>query len=107
MLASFRIVVDSESLGYTGQIPALEEDLPRPDSALGIGYSESKWVSEQILKNAYEKTSLSTTIVRCGQLTGGPSGAWNSHEWFPSLVKSSIKLGNFPLIKGVSSCSDL
>lgn len=83
-------------------IPALEEHLIKPDSAIGLGYGESKWVSEQILRKASEETPISTTVLRCGQMTGGPSGAWNDHEWFPSLIKSSLKLGKLPASSGVS-----
>lgn len=88
--------------GYIGPSPAPEEYLAEPDSALGLGYSESKWVSEHILRTASsQQTALSTTVMRCGQMTGGPSGAWNTHEWFPSLLKSSIKMGKIPAIEGV------
>ena len=67
-----------------------------PESALGSGYGESKWVSEQILKNAAEATSLHTISVRVGQLTGATSGAWKVTEWFPSLVCSSVYLKCLP-----------
>ena len=90
-------------LDYNGAKPAPEEYLLEPDSALGFGYAESKWVSENILRKASERTPISTTVFRCGQMTGGPSGAWNEHEWFPSLVKSSITLGQLPATGGVSS----
>lgn len=36
-------------------------------------------------------------------MTGGPSGAWNEHEWFPSLVKSSVALGKIPDVEGAVS----
>ena len=80
---------------------APETHLAQPDSAIGNGYGESKWVSEQILLRASHQTPLSTTVIRCGQMTGGLSGAWNDHEWFPSLVKSSIALGKLPDMDGV------
>ncbi|KAH8110846.1 acetyl-CoA synthetase-like protein [Phellopilus nigrolimitatus] len=83
--------------------PGPEEPLATPDTAIGTGYAESKWVSEHILQVATEKTPLSATVVRCGQMTGGPSGAWNTHEWFPSLIKSSIALGMLPDANGVVS----
>ncbi|KAH8110855.1 acetyl-CoA synthetase-like protein [Phellopilus nigrolimitatus] len=79
---------------YAKDERALEEPLATPDTAIGAGYTESKWVSEHILQVASEKTPLSASVVRCGQMSGGPSGAWNTHEWFPSLVKSSIALRN-------------
>ncbi|KAH8110847.1 acetyl-CoA synthetase-like protein [Phellopilus nigrolimitatus] len=81
---------------YAKDERAPEEPLATPDTAIGAGYTESKWVSEHILQVASEKTPLSASVVRCGQMSGGPSGAWNTHEWFPSLVKSSIALGMLP-----------
>ncbi|KAH8113759.1 acetyl-CoA synthetase-like protein [Phellopilus nigrolimitatus] len=81
---------------YAKDERAPEEPLATPDTAIGAGYTESKWVSEHILQVASEKTPLSVSVVRCGQMTGGPSGAWNTHEWFPSLIKSSIALGMLP-----------
>ncbi|KAH8110853.1 acetyl-CoA synthetase-like protein [Phellopilus nigrolimitatus] len=88
---------------YSKDEPGPEEPLATPDTAIGTGYAESKWVSEHILQIASEKTELSATVVRCGQMTGGPSGAWNTHEWFPSLIKSSIALGMLPDANGVVS----
>ena len=79
-----------------------EDYLLNPGPAIGLGYGESKWVSEMILRHASQNTPLSTTVVRCGQMTGGISGAWNEHEWFPSLVKSSITLGKLPAINNVN-----
>ena len=96
MLSTIRYVDSTEPQ------PVPEMTLEMPDSALGSGYSESKWVSERILQIAAEKTRLSATVIRCGQMTGGKSGAWNIHEWFPSLVKSSAALGSFPTAQGVS-----
>jgi len=67
-----------------------------PDLAVGTGYAESKWVSEQMLYKAAAETGLDPLIVRVGQICGGLDGAWNTHEWFPTLVQSAPKLGCFP-----------
>ncbi|OSX58824.1 hypothetical protein POSPLADRAFT_1151619 [Postia placenta MAD-698-R-SB12] len=67
-----------------------------PNLAAGTGYAESKWVSEQILYTAASKTSLNALVVRVGQVCGGLDGAWNVHEWFPTLVQSALRLGCFP-----------
>ena len=77
--------------------------LTEPDTAIGIGYGESKWVAERILLKAASGTTLRAISIRCGQMTGGKNGAWNTHEWLPSIVKSSIALRMFPGIEGVSS----
>ncbi|KZT01334.1 acetyl-CoA synthetase-like protein [Laetiporus sulphureus 93-53] len=67
-----------------------------PTIAAGTGYSESKWVAEEILCRASAATTLMSVIVRIGQICGGPDGAWNAGEWFPSLMKSAQKLGCLP-----------
>ncbi|CAL1699334.1 unnamed protein product [Somion occarium] len=66
--------------------------------AVGMGYSESKWVAEKLLSVVASKTTLRPVTVRVGQVTGGRSGAWNQAEWFPSLVKSSVNLGCLPVL---------
>lgn len=95
----YTLIISSDS---NEKGPAREAYHDEPEIALGNGYSESKWVSEQILKKASESAPLRSTIVRCGQLTGGPSGSFNQHEWFPSIVKSSVKLHKLPDTIGVS-----
>ncbi|OSX58884.1 hypothetical protein POSPLADRAFT_1059977 [Postia placenta MAD-698-R-SB12] len=67
-----------------------------PDVAIGSGYTESKWVSEEILYNAAANTPLTPVVVRVGQICGALEGSWNAHEWFPSIVQSAPKLGCFP-----------
>ncbi|KAF8629924.1 hypothetical protein AX17_005548 [Amanita inopinata Kibby_2008] len=63
---------------------------------VGVGYSESKWVAEQILLAAAEQTSLRPLIVRLGQLYGGKAGVWNVKEWLPSMIRSSIVMKCLP-----------
>ncbi|KAJ3532134.1 hypothetical protein NM688_g7468 [Phlebia brevispora] len=66
--------------------------------SVGTGYSESKWVSEQILNRASKQTPLRTVAVRVGQLTGSSiSGAWKPAEWVPALVRSSAYLKCLPV----------
>ncbi|KAL5534944.1 hypothetical protein ACEPAF_3034 [Sanghuangporus sanghuang] len=80
-----------------------EERLPVPDSALGLGYTEAKWVSENVLDKAARCTALRPTVVRIGQLVGGPSGYWNEREWFAAIIKSSLLFGVLPNVPGVLS----
>ncbi|KIJ40867.1 hypothetical protein M422DRAFT_780553 [Sphaerobolus stellatus SS14] len=68
-----------------------------------VGYSESKWVSEQILETASRQTPLKPVIVRVGQLCGGVNGNWNSREWFPSLVRAAQVVGGAPDTEGLAS----
>lgn len=73
-----------------------------PNVPLGQGYGESKWVSEMILHAAAKATPLRPMVVRVGQISGGINGSWNSSDWVPSIVKSSIAIGCLPNLKGVS-----
>ncbi|THG97397.1 hypothetical protein EW026_g4592 [Hermanssonia centrifuga] len=75
----------------------IKEGLVEPSVAEGTGYSESKWVSEQILARALNETPLRTVAVRVGQLSGSSiSGAWKIAEWLPTLVRSSVHLQCLP-----------
>ncbi|KAI0926217.1 hypothetical protein AcV5_008731 [Taiwanofungus camphoratus] len=89
----------TSSMSVFSNLPCSEvgpEHPIEPELAVGMGYAESKWVSEQILYKAAEKSSLKTMVIRVGQICGGMDGAWNAHEWFPSMVQSAAKLGCFP-----------
>ena len=81
---------------------AAEEMLINPETSVGTGYSESKWVAERILDAAAERTALQPAVVRFGQVCGDGNGTWNETEWFPSLVKSALALGCLPSLDGVS-----
>jgi len=93
-----RLVFES-SMGTLQNAPPEEfilETSSNPEYAIGTGYAESKWVSEQILFTAAEKTALEPLVARLGQICAGRDGVWNAHEWFPSMVQSVPTLGCFP-----------
>ncbi|KAJ7103042.1 hypothetical protein B0H15DRAFT_810726 [Mycena belliarum] len=79
---------------------ALEQHISDPQIAAGSGYSESKWVAEEILNKAAGKTGLLPIIIRPGQLSGASNGAWNPSDWFPVLIRASQILGHLPSIFG-------
>ncbi|KIJ53373.1 hypothetical protein M422DRAFT_775923 [Sphaerobolus stellatus SS14] len=74
----------------------LEVPITNPQVPSGSGYTESKWIGERILDNAAERTPLEPIIVRIGQLTSNASGAWNSSDWLPAIVRSGQILGGLP-----------
>ncbi|KUJ07624.1 acetyl-CoA synthetase-like protein [Mollisia scopiformis] len=93
------------TLGHWNQInpssPLVPEiALKDPRIPLHQGYSESKWIAENLLDAARLKSGVSSAILRIGQITGpvnvGKKGVWNRNEWFPSLVASSKYLGMLP-----------
>ncbi|KAG6847198.1 hypothetical protein H0H93_009569, partial [Arthromyces matolae] len=80
--------------------PYPEEIVTDPSIAVGPGYGASKYVAERIIA----KSGLNATSFRIGQICGGaPQGAWDTTEWTPILVKTSIALRSFPDIKGILS----
>ncbi|KAF7798276.1 hypothetical protein EIP86_009494 [Pleurotus ostreatoroseus] len=98
-----------------GKVP--EEPLPSAESAMTNGYAMSKYVAEQVLAKASNK-GLTVTSLRVGQVCGSKStGAWNTTDWVPILLKSSTAIGCLPNLAGSASwipmdavaqlCSDL
>jgi len=86
---------------HSGPVP--EAPLANPMAALGTGYGMSKFVMEEILGKA-RKARLNTTTLRISQICGSStSGMWNTAEWVPSVVKSSIAVECFPAMNGVAS----
>ncbi|KAF7798295.1 hypothetical protein EIP86_009514 [Pleurotus ostreatoroseus] len=81
-------------------IPALEEPITDPSICIGPGYSESKWIAEEVLLAARAKAGLSTVIARLGQVCGGYNGYWNEREWFPAIVKSALHVKCLPSLEG-------
>ncbi|RAQ59689.1 NRPS-like enzyme [Aspergillus flavus] len=79
-----------------------------PDWSLAaIGYGQSKLVSSTILDHSTKVSGVPSVIVRIGQVVGprGKKGKWNSQEWLPSLVRSSVYLGLLP--DSLSTFSDM
>jgi thioester reductase-like protein len=93
-------IADAFFLDYPGKLAA-EGPITDPKVAAGSGYSESKWVAEQVLRRAAEATSFRPVIVRIGQLSGGRNGCWNPSEWFPIIVRSGETMRCLPRSAGV------
>ncbi|KAM5541012.1 hypothetical protein V8D89_005323 [Ganoderma adspersum] len=87
----------SSMRNYPGSTPAVETIEIGPEIAHGAGYSESKWVTEQLFRRAAEKTGLRTTAVRVGQVSGDQkTGGWNTTEWVAAITRASKRLGCIP-----------
>ena len=70
-----------------------ERHIPDPRVAVGIGYGESKWVSERIVQIASERTPLRPVSVRLGQLSCIGDSPWDDDMWLPRQVASGVHLG--------------
>ncbi|KAK3988746.1 putative dehydrogenase [Cladorrhinum sp. PSN332] len=72
------------------------------------GYGRSKLLGSLILEKASEVAGVPTEIIRVGQI-GGPSsekGYWNRQEWLPSVIASSVYLGQLPETLGQMTTVD-
>ncbi|KAH9941064.1 hypothetical protein B0H21DRAFT_811720 [Amylocystis lapponica] len=83
--------------------PVPEAPLADAAIAVGLGYAESKFVVEEVLAAA-RRAGIEATTLRVGQISGTvASGAWNTTDWVPSLIKSSISLQCLPSLAGAVS----
>ncbi|KAH9856141.1 acetyl-CoA synthetase-like protein [Lenzites betulinus] len=87
----------TSAANHPRETPVLETLDLGPELAIGQGYGESKWVTEQIFRRARRDTGLKTTVVRAGQLSGDTHvGGWGTSEWIPTIVRTSKRLGALP-----------
>lgn len=73
----------------------LESEIP-DSRGLHNGYAQSKWVAEQLVRQAHER-GLPGFIFRPGRITGDSrTGAFNGADYFYSMIKGSIQIGMAP-----------
>lgn len=85
-----------ESTAYRGR--TMSESTP-PDEGAGIhlAYSQCKWVSERLVREAASR-GLATTIYRPSLISGDSvSGAWNTNDFLCRMLKGMIRLGAAPV----------
>ncbi|GFF64870.1 linear gramicidin synthase subunit D [Aspergillus lentulus] len=102
---SFHHMSSIDAWGPTGLVFGTRkclEDEPLEKHVRGlpfdIGYAQSKWVSEQMVRRARE-CGLPTAIYRPGFIIGNScTGAGNPDDFFARLMVGSIRLGAFPIL---------
>ena len=85
----------ASAMAFEGRIVP-EAVIANPAAATGLGYSQSKWVAEQLCQRANDTTALRgrVAIFRVGQLAGDTKhGAWNTREAWPMML-SAVKVTN-------------
>jgi thioester reductase-like protein len=70
------------------------------EASFEIGYAQSKLVAELLCDTAAQRLKIPVSFARVGQI-GGPveghaAALWNTVEWLPSLILTSISLGALP-----------
>ncbi len=74
-----------------------EDDFPSPDFEMEDGYSQSKWVAEQLVRVAADR-GLPVTIHRPATVTGhSDTGAWNMDNFLCRLIRGCIDIGKAPV----------
>ncbi|KAI1175095.1 putative NRPS-like enzyme [Nemania sp. FL0916] len=96
--------------GQTSAPPPPEEVLDSFDVPSPFGYGRAKFIAELLADTAarHFKGLVPVTILRIGQVAGPVRrpGLWNPSEWFPSMVLSSLHLGQVPESLGLFDSID-
>lgn len=82
--------------------PVPEVLIADPAAATQLGYSQSKWVAEQICNHANSATRLAgrVAVLRVGQLAGDTEhGVWNAKEAWPMMLSAVKVTGSLPLLE--------
>ncbi|OAA45400.1 L-aminoadipate-semialdehyde dehydrogenase large subunit [Metarhizium rileyi] len=90
----------------TGRGAVLEaDDMQGSRVGLGTGYGQTKWVSEQLVREA-GKRGLRGAVVRPGYILGSRySGVSNTDDFLIRLCKGCIQLGARPrIINSINAC---
>jgi len=86
---------------YADQGLVLETDPPLDEEELQTGYGQSKWVAEQLVREAQDR-GLPATIHRFGTLVGDSRTGMTHkpNDFFLSLIKGCLQLGKAPHLSG-------
>lgn len=89
----------SEESTRDGQGSIMEEDdMQGSRTGLGTGYGQTKWVSEQLIREAGRR-GLQGTIIRPGYILGdSESGVCNVDDFLIRMLKGCIQLSSRPHI---------
>lgn len=75
-----------------------EDDMEGSRNGLGTGYGQTKWVSEQLVREA-GKRGLRGTVIRPGYILGdSETGVCNTDDFLIRMLKGCIQLASRPRI---------
>lgn len=86
---------DQVAIGRDAVLEA--DDMEGSRYGLGTGYGQTKWVSEQLAREA-GKRGLHGSVVRAGYILGGRNGVSNTDDFLIRLCKGCVQLGARPRI---------
>lgn len=78
----------------------IPEELPKSlEYAQGMGYAQSKVVTEHIVNAAAKKGGVPARVLRIGQIVADTrKGIWNTTEAIPLIFQSAKTIGALPLL---------
>lgn len=86
----------SVSSCHRATVTPVPESLPDLEWAQGMGYAQSKSVTEHICAKAAEQ-GITSRVLRVGQIVGDTiHGVWNAQEAVPMMMRSAITIGALP-----------
>ena len=67
--------------------------------AQGMGYAQSKLVTEHIISNAAAQTGIASRVLRVGQIVADTQhGIWNDTEAIPLMLQAATTIGALPTL---------
>ncbi|KAG1719306.1 L-aminoadipate-semialdehyde dehydrogenase [Suillus lakei] len=68
-----------------------------PSAAQGLGYAQSKWITEKLCQVASQQTPIRAGVLRIGQMVGdSENGVWNETEAISLIIKCADTIGILP-----------
>ncbi|WP_071188659.1 thioester reductase domain-containing protein [Trichormus sp. NMC-1] len=84
-----------ESTAYAGKVVREQQDF-NDWQGIFLGYSQTKWVSEKLVKIAGSR-GLPITIYRPPLISGdSTTGICNTHDFINLMIKGCLQMGSFP-----------
>ncbi|CAI6063202.1 unnamed protein product [Clonostachys chloroleuca] len=108
--AKFVFISSIAAVGCSASHLIREDVSEDPADASPMGYSESKWVAEQVCAAAYKAVTATESapgsdmppwmsIIRVGQLCGNQAGIWNKSEAYPLMLSTESLVGCLPRLE--------
>ncbi|MEA5576668.1 thioester reductase domain-containing protein [Anabaena sp. UHCC 0451] len=84
-----------ESTAYAGKVVKEQDDF-HDWQGIFLGYSQTKWVAEKLVKIASDR-GLPVTIYRPPLISGdSKTGICNTHDFINLMIKGCLQMGYFP-----------
>ena len=73
--------------------------VPGFEAAQGMGYAQSKLVTEHLVSKAAAETGMKARVLRVGQITADTQhGIWNDTEAIPLMMQAATSFGALPTL---------